>query len=159
MCQQPILLYEGAMWKGWYFTGRQEEGTGSLGSQAISKGWPGAQAAYSIAFPMTNGLSIFCPDFTAVQRWQRGKTQCFKHYTALHLYNMWTIFMWYENGDTVRPWDARFLGPEKICVQVFTTVDPTTADPTTADPTIAVFGLCLRKWGIFVLVGDPLQSH
>ena len=23
----------------------------------------------------------------------------------------------------------------------------------------AIFGLCTRKWGIFELVGDPLQSH
>ena len=30
---------------------------------------------------------------------------------------------------------------------------------TTTDPTTAMFGLCTRKWGIFVLVGDLLQSH
>ena len=30
---------------------------------------------------------------------------------------------------------------------------------TYADFTTAVFGLCTHKWGIFVLVGDPLQSH
>ena len=30
---------------------------------------------------------------------------------------------------------------------------------TYADLTTAVFGLCMRKWEIFALVGDPLQSH
>ena len=29
----------------------------------------------------------------------------------------------------------------------------------TADPTPAIFGLCTHKWEIFVLVGDPLESH
>ena len=36
---------------------------------------------------------------------------------------------------------------------------PTYAVFTTANPTIAIFGLCMLKWGIFVLVGDPLKSH
>ena len=36
---------------------------------------------------------------------------------------------------------------------------PTYAVFTTADPTTTVFGLCTCKWGIFVLVGDLLQSH
>ena len=30
---------------------------------------------------------------------------------------------------------------------------------TTEDPTTAIFGLCTRKWGIFALVGDPIQSY
>ena len=30
---------------------------------------------------------------------------------------------------------------------------------TTVDPTTAIFGLCTRKLGILVLVGDPLESH
>ena len=30
---------------------------------------------------------------------------------------------------------------------------------TTADPTTAVFGFCMYNWGIFALVGDPLQFH
>ena len=36
---------------------------------------------------------------------------------------------------------------------------PTYTVFTTADSTTAIFGLCMRKWGIFALVGDPLQSH
>ena len=36
---------------------------------------------------------------------------------------------------------------------------PTYTVFTKADPTNAVFGFCMRKWGIFALVGDPLQSH
>ena len=36
---------------------------------------------------------------------------------------------------------------------------PTYAKTTNAVPTTAVFGLCTCKWGIFALVGDPLQSH
>ena len=36
---------------------------------------------------------------------------------------------------------------------------PTYAVFTNADPTTAISGLCTRKWWIFVLVGDPLQSH
>ena len=36
---------------------------------------------------------------------------------------------------------------------------PTYAVFTTADPTTAVFGLYARKWGTFVLVGDPQQSN
>ena len=35
---------------------------------------------------------------------------------------------------------------------------PTYAVFTTVDPTTAIFGLCTRNWGIFVLVVDPLQS-
>ena len=27
------------------------------------------------------------------------------------------------------------------------------------DPATAIFGLYTHKWGIFALVGDPLQSH
>ena len=30
---------------------------------------------------------------------------------------------------------------------------------TTTDPNTAIFGLCMGKWGILALVGDPLQSH
>ena len=39
------------------------------------------------------------------------------------------------------------------------TVSPTYRFFTTVDPTTAIFGLCTHKWGIFALVGDPLQSH
>ena len=35
---------------------------------------------------------------------------------------------------------------------------PTYTVFSTADPTTAVFGLCMCRWGIFALVGDPLQS-
>ena len=31
--------------------------------------------------------------------------------------------------------------------------------PTNTISTTTVFGLCTCKWGIFALVGDPLQSH
>ena len=37
-----------------------------------------------------------------------------------------------------------------------TRVSPATKVFTTADPTTAFFGFCMCKWGIFVLVGDPL---
>ena len=30
---------------------------------------------------------------------------------------------------------------------------------TSSDSTTTIFVLCTRKWGIFVLVGDPLKSH
>ena len=36
---------------------------------------------------------------------------------------------------------------------------PTYGVFTIVDPTTEVFGLCTHKWGIFVLAGDPLQSH
>ena len=36
---------------------------------------------------------------------------------------------------------------------------PTYAVFTTANPTTTIFGLCARKWGIFALVGDPLQFY
>ena len=29
----------------------------------------------------------------------------------------------------------------------------------TKDPTTWIFGQCMCKWGVFALVGDPLQSH
>ena len=29
---------------------------------------------------------------------------------------------------------------------------------TTADPNIAIFGLCTHKWGIFVIVEDPMMQ-
>ena len=36
---------------------------------------------------------------------------------------------------------------------------PTFVVFTIADPTTTIFGLCMHKWGIFALVGDPLQFH
>ena len=36
---------------------------------------------------------------------------------------------------------------------------PTYSVFVTADPTTAIVVLYMRKWGIFVLVEDPLQSH
>ena len=36
---------------------------------------------------------------------------------------------------------------------------PTYTKITNMVPTTMAFGLCTCKWGIFALVGDPLQSH
>ena len=43
----------------------------------------------------------------------------------------------------------------RLKYRVYTTY----ANFTTTDPTTAVLGLCTHKWGIFALVGDPLQFH
>ena len=46
-----------------------------------------------------------------------------------------------------------------VLIKLENQLDNLQGGPTYAIFTTAVFGLCTRKWGIFVLVGDPLQSH
>jgi hypothetical protein len=53
---------------------------------------------------------------------------------------------------------TKMLSPTEVIIRKIRG-SPTYAVFTTADPTTAIFGSCTSKWAIFVLVGDPLQSH
>ena len=58
-----------------------------------------------------------------------------------------------------KPQDQNYFDPMLAAVRIEYRGFPTYTKITKKVSTTTVFGLSVCKWGIFALVGDPLQSH
>jgi hypothetical protein len=67
-----------------------------------------------------------------------------------------------EQTEGTVDWPFMLCSQNIYCLwpnQVGTGGSPTYVVLSTVDPTVATFGLCMHKWGIFVLEGEALQFH